>query len=336
MSKKKTKKIKKGKKARKKGNSFIVFLITLIIIIGFIAVSKLKKGDIVKYIPSEILSVIGKSGDKKGEIGSPRGIAVSQDNFLYVTDLKNNKIIKFKTNGEFVMEWGSLGNKRGEFKEPSGVAVDKENYVYVADAWNGRIQKFTSDGKYVLEIGGVSASFYSPRNVAVNKYGILFVADTGTSRIHRFDTEGTRIGSPAGGKGVAINNFDEIFGIAFDSTGRIYAADPGNRRVVVFTSDLKPLSQIKIKPWVEIKSSWPMIAIDSRDYLYVVSTNTQDIYIFDTKNPKFKYIATIKNDNAGKPLFASPLGIAIDANDIIYVSDSGKNQVIKIQPIFSR
>jgi sugar lactone lactonase YvrE len=333
---KKGKKMKKSKKTRKRANSFIVFLITLLIIIGFIAISKFKKGDIIKYIPAEVLATIGKSGEKVGDIGSPRGIAVSSDGFIYVADLKNNKILKFKTNGEFIKEWGKYGNKKGEFKEPSGVAVDKENFIYVSDAWNGRIQKFNPNGDYILEFGGEKCGFYSPRNVAVNKYGILFVADTGTSRIHRFDTEGNRIGNPVGGKGVAINNFDEVFGICFDSTGRIYAGDPGNRRIVVLSSDLKPLAQIKIKPWLENKSSWPMVAIDSRDYLYVVSTNTQDIYIYDTKNPKFKYIGTIKNDNSNKPLFASPLGIAIDSNDIIYVSDSGKNQVIKLQPIFSR
>ncbi|MFW6211044.1 MAG: NHL repeat-containing protein, partial [bacterium] len=222
----------------------------------------------------------------------------------------------------------------GEFKEPSGVGVDGENNVYVADSWNGRIQKFTEDGKFLKSIGGTAGGFYSPRNVAVNAYGMVFVADTGTSRIHRFDTEFNRIGKPYGERGKAFGDFREVFGLAFDSQKRLYVGDPGNRRIMVLTSDLQPAAQINVKGWETASPMWPMTAVDSRDYLYAVSSGTQDIWVYDTKDPKFKYIGTIKNNTDGKPLFNNPLGIAADKDGNIYVSETSKGSIVKIRPVF--
>jgi sugar lactone lactonase YvrE len=268
-------------------------------------------------------------------MNSPRGLAIADDH-IYAADLNNNRIDIFTLNGEFAWMFGEKGDKKGQFKEPSGVAVDKQGNIYVADAWNGRIEKFNPKGKFELEIGGVKAGFYSPRNVAVNDYGVIHVADTGTSRIHRFDTDGNRIGKAFGERGKAPGNFNEVFGLAFDSKKRVYVADPGNRRISVLSSDLVPQATIKIKPWDTAAPMWPMIAIDSNDRLYVVSSGTQEIWVYDTKNPKFKYLGTIKTDRNNKMLLANPLGIAIDQQDNVYVSEVSKSSIIKIKPVFEQ
>ncbi|HNZ28736.1 MAG: Serine/threonine-protein kinase PknD [Candidatus Aerophobetes bacterium ADurb.Bin490] len=335
---KKVSKKNKGKKVKKHGKKkkggFGGLIIAVVIILAVIVVAKLKGGDPVKYIKAEKIIEFGSAGEKTGQMNGPRGLAVSKDGVLYVADLQNNRVDKFKLNGESAGVVGEKGEKKGQFKEPSGVAVDKDNNLYVADAWNGRIQKFDSKGRFVLEVGGEKAGFYSPRNVAVNDYGMVHVADTGTSRIHRFDTDGNRIGKPFGERGKALGNFQEVFGLAFDSKKRVYVGDPGNMRVAVLSGDLKPEASIRVKGWETAKPMWPMVAVDSRDYLYAVSSGTQEIWVYDTKNPKFKYVGTIKTDSKGKNLFGNPLGIAIDAQDNIYISEVTKNTIIKIRPVF--
>ncbi len=333
---KKKKKAKKTKKRKKGGLGSLGVLIIAIIAIGVvIGVTKLKAGAPVKPLKAEKISEWGTVGEKKGQLSSPRGISISPDGkFLYVSVLNSSYINKFKTDGEFVLAWGGKGKKPGEFNEPSGVATDGEGNVYVADAWNGRIQKFNSNGSYIFEIGGVKAGFYSPRNVAVNKYGIVIVADTGTSRLHRFDSEGNRVGNPAGGAGRGTGKFSEVFGIASDSKGRIFAADAGNRRINIFSSDLQPVGQIKVKAWDQAFPLWPMIAIDSRDYLYVVSGGTQEVVVYNTKDKNNKPVGVIKNDMKDKPLFGNPLGITIDQADNVYVTDISKNKVIAFRPVF--
>jgi|YelNatPaOPRAMG01_1025707.scaffolds.fasta_scaffold04912_6 DNA-binding beta-propeller fold protein YncE len=335
MVKSKKSKKQKDKKRKKKGNSLIVLIIAVLLIGAVVVVSKVKRGEPVKIIKAEVLAEFDGVESKAGKLNSPRGIAISNDNFLYVADLNNHRICKFTLDGKMVNAFGKKGNKEGEFNEPSGVATDNQNNIYVADAWNGRIQKFSSDGKYIMEIGGPKAGFYSPRNVAVNKYGVLFVADTGTSRVHRFDLEGNRIGKPVGGAGKALDKFLEVFSIAFDSKNNVYVSDVGNRRIVVLTSDLNPMYFIKIKVWNETPPLWPMIAIDSNDLLYVSSSGSKEIIVYNLKTKKPKYVGTIKLDVKDKPIFSDPLGIAIDKENNIYVSEVARSKILKIKPIFN-
>ena len=72
---------------------------------------------------------------------------------LYVTDLYNDRVQHFATDGTFLAKWGSFGNGDGQFDTPTGVAVDRSGSVYVADLFNHRIQKFTSDGVFIHKWG---------------------------------------------------------------------------------------------------------------------------------------------------------------------------------------
>lgn len=335
MAKRKSKK-RKGRNRRKKGGSLTVLIIAICIIVAVVVISKVKKGEPVRYMKAQLVLDINSAGDKAGQLNSPRGVAVSGDNIIYVADLNNSRIVKYSTDGKYLGSFGKKGEKVGEFKEPSGVAVDSENSVYIADAWNGRIQKFDSKGKFKLQIGGSKAGFYSPRNCNVNRYGILYVADTGTSRVHRFDTEGNRLGNPAGGQGKAPDKFNEVFSIAFDSQNRVYVSDAGNKRVVILTSDLKPIGKINVRAWSDTMPLWPMIAIDSNDMLYAVSSSEKDITVYNVKDKKPKYVGTIKNDMKDKPLFSDPVGIAADKNNNLYVTEVSRNKVLKILPVFEQ
>ncbi len=331
----KMKKTKKKKDKKKKVGNLIVLIIAVLLIAAVVVVSKIKRGEPVKILKAEVLAEFDGVESKAGKINSPRGLAISDDNYLYVADLNNHRICKFSSDGKMVDAFGKKGNKAGEFNEPSGVAVDNQNNVYVADAWNGRIQKFSSDGKYIMEIGGPKAGFYSPRNVAVGKYGILFVADTGTSRVHRFDLEGNRVGKPVGGAGKALDKFLEVFSIAFDSKNNVYVSDVGNRRVVVLTSDLNPIQSIKINVWNEAPPLWPMIAIDSNDILYATSSGSKEVVVYNLKSKKPKYLGSIRIDVRDKPVFSDPLGIAIDKEDNIYISEVARSKILKIKPVFN-
>jgi DNA-binding beta-propeller fold protein YncE len=40
---------------------------------------------------------------------NPKGIAVDNDRFIYITDTDNNRIIKFTSDGKLVTRWGREG-----------------------------------------------------------------------------------------------------------------------------------------------------------------------------------------------------------------------------------
>jgi DNA-binding beta-propeller fold protein YncE len=335
MAKRKNSK-KKGKRGKKKSGGLTVLIVAVLIILAVVAVSKVKRGPVVKAIKAQVVGEFGTAGDKLGQFNSPRGIAIAPNGTVYVADINNSRVNMFTPDGKPLGSFGKKGNKKGEFNEPSGVAADQNGNVYVADAWNGRFQKFDSKGNYLLEVGGTKGNFYSPRNIGVSKYGIVYVSDTGTSRIHRFDTEGNRLGNPVGGKGKALDKFGEVFCAAFDSKGRVYISDKDNRRIVVLSSDLRPISQIKVKSWQESDPMWPMLAVDSKDLLYAVSSGTKDITVFDTKDKKWKALGVIKTDAKERPIFSDPLGIAVDKDDVLLVSEITRNKIVKVKPLFDQ
>ena len=91
----------------------------------------------------EFVSQWGTSCTGDGEFYDPRGVAVASDGSVYVSDLLNDRIQKFTSEGVLVSKWGSEGWNDGQFGRPRGVAVASDGSVYVADGDNHRIQKFS-------------------------------------------------------------------------------------------------------------------------------------------------------------------------------------------------
>lgn len=95
----------------------------------------------------------GSSGTGEGQFDYPRGIAIDDAGYVYVTDSWNNRVQTFTDDGTFVTAWGLYGTDEGSFRLPRGIAVDSDCDVCVADTWNNRIQKFTDDGTFVTAWG---------------------------------------------------------------------------------------------------------------------------------------------------------------------------------------
>src|ERR1035437_862737 len=335
----KTKKAKTAGPKGKRAHILMIMFAAVVVIIGSVKVlSDIKPAPDVKQINAEKIGEWGFSGDKVKKAGSLCGIALSPDNsYIYVASLDANMIHKMKlpeaADREWtpVLSWGKTGDQPGQFNEVSGLAIDTDGNVYAADAANSRVQKFDADGKYKSEI---NRSFYRPRTVIAAKAGMVYVADTGLSKLHRLDAQGNATANPAGGRGKSAGEFLEVFGLAIDSKGRLFAADSGNARIQVFSSDLLPLAQFKVKAWKTNNGGWPMIAIDSRDRLYAVSQKTNEIAVYDINDKSFKYMGTIKKSVNNEPLFVNPLGIAVDKEDNLYITEMFKNMVVKIKPLF--
>ena len=323
------------KTSEKKYDVSMMALTIVVVITGFVMLSPNIKFPIaVKLIKADKIAEWGPETGKNAMTG-PTGAAVSPDNaFLYIASLGTDTIYKYKLPvkpGEKWQQahaWGGKGDTPGKFNEPSGISVDKNGNIYIADAVNSRIQVFDENAKFKFWIDYPKYGFYRTRNVFAGSKGMIYIADTGMNRIWKFDQAGNNIGNPAGFFGKGLGQFHGVFGLAADSTGRIYAADVQLAKIEVFSQDLISQAHFNVKA-----SGDSLLAFDSQDRLYVVSPGTQEILVYNTKN-KNKYIGTIRNDAGNNPLFIHPAGIAIDGLDNIYITESTKNTVLKIRPVF--
>ncbi|MBM4414657.1 MAG: TIGR03663 family protein, partial [Chloroflexi bacterium] len=173
----------------------------------------------------------------------PRGVAVSNDGFVYIADTGNKRVVVTDTDGKYVGQWGEFGGQPGQFNEPIGISVDGDGTVVVGDTWNGRVQVFASSGAgdglvnatpiQTIRILGWQGQTYDDPYVAINN-GRIVASIPSRNVANVSGVDGIEV-LRWGGSGSDNASFNDPSGVAFDAEGRIYVVDRGNLRVLGFT-----------------------------------------------------------------------------------------------------
>ena len=240
-------------------------------------------GDIVvAECAGNCITIFNKKGEKirsikrttLGEFKHPRGVAISNDGHILVTD--NHRLQKLTTDGVCVQSVGSgnRGNKKQELNCPLGIAVHPTTgEIFVVDLQNHRIQVFNgADLSFSHTIKHKNLS--EPRDVAVDSEGYLYTTDVHTHKVHKFTTTGQHIETFAtidksnimylaiyhkhiyitdtynnrvliydtngtqlysfGTRGSGVGEFIRPAGITVDTSGNVYVCDGSNNRIVVY------------------------------------------------------------------------------------------------------
>ena len=209
-------------------------------------------------------------------------------------------IIKFDANGNILKMFGA-----GQILWPHGMDVDKQGNVWVVDArvptadelkkfpdWANKgntVTKFSPEGKVLLVLGtggktgAPPAAFTEPNDVVIAPDGSIFVAESHSAqyideptpeavgRISKFSPDGTFIKS-FGTYGYGPSQFRGPHSLAFDSKGRLFVADRGNRRIQIFDQEGKHLDS-----WYQF-SRISGIHIAADDTLYAIDSESDDNY----------------------------------------------------------
>ena len=163
----------------------------------------------------------------------PVAVIQDGDGDLYVCEYGgNDRVQKFRPDGDFVLSFGSFGTGPDQFQRPSGMAWCAGK-LYVADAINNRIQVFSGDGRFLASLGGAGTalSLRFPYDVALGGDGALYVAEYGAGCVSKVSLEGQLLGR-YGSTGRGEGQFQTPWGVAVDSKMRLRVADTGNRRIV--------------------------------------------------------------------------------------------------------
>ncbi|CAF1327146.1 unnamed protein product, partial [Adineta steineri] len=224
---------------------------------------------------------------------------------IYVSDVGNHSVFIFRlnlTNGLRVAGNGINGSTDEQLNAPYGIFVNDIETIYIADCYNHRIMKWLSNEPFGIRVAGdgtpgsLSTQVYFPTNVIVDENEYMYITESGSARVTRWapnSTFGVCIVACTRTCGAAPSQISAPHSLAFDSFGSLYVGEWGNHRVQKFELLNYPISynQPKLCPNV----NW------SEHGITFVNSST---------------------------LSSSALGIFIDLNDTIYVSDYSINKIL--------
>jgi len=130
----------------------------------------------------------GEHGEGPSQFSRPQGLAVDEQDHIWVADSANNRIQVFDTQGKLLFMWGTEGTALGQLSAPYNLVLDGQGHVYVVEMGNNRVQKFTLDGKSLGAwgtAGSEEGQLFNPWALARDSLGRIHVLDTGNHRVQR-------------------------------------------------------------------------------------------------------------------------------------------------------
>ncbi|MCL5025955.1 MAG: NHL repeat-containing protein, partial [Chloroflexi bacterium] len=163
----------------------------------------------------------------------PRGMAIDQQDNLYIADTGGNRIVELGPGGQPLGTFGSQGTGPGQFDQPTDVALDGDGNMWVADTMSQRLQALDSQGQYRGEGGIGKADTFNGPHVIFSRDAI-FVTDPDAGQVLLFSRDGAlavRLAAPGDQPG----ELRVPVGIAADRQGDLYVTEVGNNRIQKFT-----------------------------------------------------------------------------------------------------
>ncbi|OHV33502.1 serine/threonine protein kinase [Parafrankia colletiae] len=252
-------------------------------------------------------------------LDGPYGMVADWAGNIYVADFGNNRIRRISADGTIVTVAGTgvegfAGDggpaTQAQLSHPSALALDSAGNILIADTFNQRIRRVdpagiittvAGNGEHAFSGDGgraTDAALWYPGGVVAGRDGTVFIADTANNRIRRVTPDGTITtlagtdGEGSAGDGGPASEALLAFpiSVALDHFGRLYIADSDNNRI-------------------------RRIGLDG-----VIET------VAGTGRPGYSG----DGGPATEATLRSPRGIAIDAHDILYITDRTNRRIRRV------
>lgn len=193
--------------------------------------------------------------------------------------------------------------------------------------------------------GAGPGELLAPRDMTIGPDGTIFVLDSGNQRVQAFTPDGTLLhefGGPGAGPGQFSAEGQGPWGIAADEEF-VYVADTWNHRIQKFTHDGDFVMSFGQAGDISQAADQGLglffgprdIALLEDGRLLVTDTGNHRVQIMD-RNGNFLGQIGGQNGMSGGSLgfFYEPVGVAVDPNGFVYVTDTWNGRVQQFTPEF--
>jgi DNA-binding beta-propeller fold protein YncE len=255
--------------------------------------------------------------DKKPIFTRPSAVAIDDQRNIYVAGFECGKVAILDTGGTIknVLSYG--------LSKPFGLAIARDGSLYVSDFGKDTVIKYSRTASKLGAIGQRGfrvGEFSGPEGICLDKSGALYVADTGNNRVQKFNANGDFV-LAFGRKGQAEGEFFRPSAVLVLEDGRIVVSDSGNRRLQVFDESGNFLNFLGER---QLECPRGLVLLSENEI--GIADSRSGVVVYDMRDGSWNRIETL----AGR--VNNALGLAVDQNRILYVSDFDSYQVSSFIP----
>ena len=293
------------------------------------------------------------------------GVALVGDGDVYAADTRNHRVLKLGQDGAVTAvagtgEAGFSGDGgpavSAQLRGPAGVTLADDGSLFIADTRNHRVRRIAPDGVITTVAGdgapafggdgglATAAQLFRPTAVAADADGALVIADSGNNRVRRVAPDGTittvagdgELESGGDGGVATAAQLQAPQDVALGDDGSIYVAEPHARRVRRVHPDgtISTVAGDGTKPADGVGG----MAAAPDGSLYLSDHSAQMIRRVAPDGGVTTVAGTGQRGDTGdggkatEATLAHPTGLALGADDTLFIADSRNNRVRRVGP----
>lgn len=283
-------------------------------------------------------SANGTRGTTASHLDLPRGISITDNDVLYISDTYNHRIVVIDLvspmNNFLIKTNIGFGSGLTQFNSPQDVLA-RNLSIYVLERDNYRVKKLSlngSDPTIVLEYDRSKTPVY----FYVDENANIYITDDDKHRVLLFLANSKNFTIVAGSttSGSGNNQLNKPYGIFVNRIGTIYIADHDNHRIMKWTkgasSGIRVAGDGKSGSIVTQLNQPIYVTVDIDEYVYISEAGNHRITRWAPNSSSGECIAGCagKSGRLSNQL-TNPVYIAFDSHGSLYVADQNNNRVQK-------
>ena len=282
-------------------------------------------------------------GSELNQLYYPTGIALDPSGDLYVSDMYNHRIQRWKpgaTVGITAAGGNGFGYGPSQLEEPGKIDIDSQGNLYIADTGNNRIQKWEYGGLTGTTVAGGNGlgselnQLYNPFGIAVDNDGTIYVSELSNHRVTKWSAGVSEGEIVAGGNGEGSDP-DQLaipMGIAINKNGDLFVADTYNHRVQLWekgaTEGKTLISGKDFDPAYQI-NYFSGISIVDDTFLYITDYQQKRIIRYHIDSGTYEIISTNDSIENEEDKISQPYQTAVDLMGDLIIADAKNNRIQK-------
>ena len=318
------------------------------------------KRTVIPDVYEYVTTITGVASDSGSSFSAPNDVFIDDENFIYIADSGNNRVLKLAEDGRLLMEISDFDDDA--LINPTGVYVDKSGRIFITDTGNYRLLIFDKNGKCLEKNGKPESdllsglSIYMPEHVVYSgktKYSYciagkqllmmdpenVFQGYCGAEPIafslknyliRRFGTK-QQIDTLSQREGVSYKNIcmfnDNLYAVTLGGKNNIKVLN--GLGVNIYPSGNYGEVIVDSESKTTVDPEFCDIAVEPDGNIFAAQSNNNRIYVYD---PDGNMLFSFGGSGKTRGKFSKISSIAISQNGYLYVLDSALNHLQVLRP----